>query len=453
MNSFFEHRQYHRSRYTIITDIVGSCFALYNTKTGNRVIVDLRYHPELGILREQRQVDCDMIGEEALHALVMGGFFVEPATDELGELRSKRLEALSDDYGLRLAVLPTLACNFACPYCFQESVDGPTMTAETEESLIQFARRNLVGRSRGPLVVMWFGGEPLLELAQVRRLSVRFRMLAQEVGVPLEFSMVTNGYCLDLLTAELLDELQLKSIQVTLDGPRGVHDERRPLRIGGPTYDVILDNIVLISQFYHSIIVRINVDRSNYRAVPSLFIELGNRGILDRCWYDLGCVDAATGACRANSCQVLQSDDWAHVESYLYTEMARLGVLHRAINRYPRPWSLTCSAQLPNAYVVDPSGNVFKCLNDVSLEDRAVYNINANSVLNTSREVDLRIVSPFGSRRCESCQYLPVCNRGCPSANIDSRSNISHCTPLRYSLVDRLTSDIELYLCVATQNK
>ncbi len=57
-----------------------------------------------------------------------------------------------------------------------------------------------------------------------------------EKGLSVESSLITNG---TLLTEGIFNELMrynLQSIQVTIDGPPEIHNKRRPMKGGGPSF-------------------------------------------------------------------------------------------------------------------------------------------------------------------------------------------------------------------------
>ncbi len=255
--------------------------------------------------------------------------------------------------------------------------------------------------------------------------------------------MVTNGFYLNLLTPNIITELNLSFIQVTIDGPKDNHDSRRPLGNGSGTFDKIIENISIVSRYYNSITIRINVDRSNYLQVPSLLSDLKERGILNRCLYYTTPVHSDKGTCSADSCMTLQPKEWAQIDNYLYQQANKLGIVHRMYNRYPNPCAVRCSAQLRNIFVVDPEGNLYKCVTDASIKERSIYNINHKKGLNFFRAKKLRESTPFGKEECEDCQYLPLCNGGCPSVNIDWKTPGDICIDLKYSMKERLNDYVK----------
>jgi uncharacterized protein len=154
------------------------------------------------------------------------------------------LEAVNlADPGVTAAVFLGLACNFACPYCYEKPLGrAGAMEEATAERLCDF----LLGRLRPGkklLTVDFYGGEPLLYLPLLRRITRALQAGAAARGARFRFTLVTNG---SLLTRQVVEELRplgLASAKVTLDGPPPVHDRSRPLRSGRGSFGAILRNL------------------------------------------------------------------------------------------------------------------------------------------------------------------------------------------------------------------
>ncbi|MGW4210293.1 radical SAM protein [Lentzea sp. NPDC004789] len=92
--------------------------------------------------------------------------------------------------------------------------------------------------------VNWFGGEPLLAREQVFSIARTLRARAAARGVEYRSQLTTNG---PLFTRQLIEDLVCEAgvtrIDVTVDGPRRVHDASRRMKNGTSTYYRILDSV------------------------------------------------------------------------------------------------------------------------------------------------------------------------------------------------------------------
>ena len=92
------------------------------------------------------------------------------------------------------------------------------------------------------IVLMFFGGEPLLNLPVMYYLAERTSRDAAARCADV-VTMITNGL---LLTPEIVDRLVpygLNGVKITLDGDSDTHNRMRPLRGGQGTFDRIVENV------------------------------------------------------------------------------------------------------------------------------------------------------------------------------------------------------------------
>jgi sulfatase maturation enzyme AslB (radical SAM superfamily) len=111
-----------------------------------------------------------------------------------------------------LEVVLTASCNLRCTYCYQNAKQGRRMEWDTLR-----AGLDVVLRSAPPDVkVLFYGGEPLLELPLVRR-AVAYVTEARPAGKRVQYVMSTNGMLLDEEAAAFLAEHRFET-QVSFDG-------------------------------------------------------------------------------------------------------------------------------------------------------------------------------------------------------------------------------------------
>ena len=68
----------------------------------------------------------------------------------------------------------------------------------------------------------------------------------------------------------------MRYIQVTIDGVKEKHNARRTTRERADTYSVILHNINSALSMNFEIVIRINVDKSNYATLLELINDICN---------------------------------------------------------------------------------------------------------------------------------------------------------------------------------
>jgi uncharacterized protein len=111
--------------------------------------------------------------------LLRGGFFVDDGMNETDYVRVVDIQSrFVHGKKLALTIAVTGECNFKCAYCYEQIENPQSMSRETENKIIDYVGRRL--ERDGDLSVTWYGGEPLLALGTIGRLSEAFIRLAEK---------------------------------------------------------------------------------------------------------------------------------------------------------------------------------------------------------------------------------------------------------------------------------
>jgi uncharacterized protein len=253
---------------------------MMNTLTDAQIIVPPEVVSLLDSIEGRTQAGQDLARtfddeeREALATLTELGFVVDSRDADRRALDAYFDTIRHDRSQLRLTVLTTLQCNFACGYCFQgdhgdHNRHAHKMSLETAAEVVAHAERQLDTVRPERLSLMFFGGEPLLNLPVVYYLAEHVHAAATSRGVPLTISMVTNGL---LLTPEVVDRLLpygFTGAKITLDGDKAAHDRKRPLRGGQGTFDRIIANVRAVAGKC-AISIGGNFDADNADSYPAL---------------------------------------------------------------------------------------------------------------------------------------------------------------------------------------
>lgn len=153
----------------------------------------------------------------------------------------------------------TSSCNLRCVYCWNDhgkysnrrflekqtgklssNIKDEHMPVETALKAVDI----LVG-ARGKdndLVVDFYGGEPLLNIKTLMATVDYCRKNQSKWGVTFHFLLATNG---TFLTPDVAEALVGKGVQVavSIDGPKAVHDNNRPLINRNGSFDIIAGNL------------------------------------------------------------------------------------------------------------------------------------------------------------------------------------------------------------------
>lgn len=90
--------------------------ALFNTKSQALLMLNSEYKNKyIQICNDERPYPEDLAKE-----LISGGMLVDAELNEYESLQVNSRIARYSNRSLQLTIAPTLACNFACPYCFEK---------------------------------------------------------------------------------------------------------------------------------------------------------------------------------------------------------------------------------------------------------------------------------------------------------------------------------------------
>ena len=64
----------------------------------------------------------------------------------------------------------------------------------------------------------WYGGEPLLAISPIERLTKKFKKICKRFNIEYSASIITNGYLLTEDVCNKLLDLDITDAQITLDG-------------------------------------------------------------------------------------------------------------------------------------------------------------------------------------------------------------------------------------------
>lgn len=265
-------------------------------------------------------------------------------------------EALDPGF-LKLILLPTERCNFRCVYCYEDFSKG-----QMPRPVIDGVKALLDHRGSGlrKLEISWFGGEPLLAKSVIYELSTHAAALHTRFpGITYSANMTTNGYLLDLSTAEALVSLGVTWYQISLDGPKEVHDRTRVKANGSGSFEQIWSNLLALRDSSLPLFVQLRIHFSPdtvhlldplIGAINREFADDSRFSVYFKSVERLG--GAGDGATRLFSERLLEQ-----AKRYLDAKLANpaQAVSLTAAGPY------ICYASKPNSLVVRSNGEIAKC--------------------------------------------------------------------------------------------
>lgn len=407
------------SKYNFFFDFkeIGEKKLAYNALTNSLALVDLDHFKKYDDFINS---NTPILDDKFIEDLKSGGFLIQ---DDLDELKLLRLQLFQSRYnpsflGLTLAV--TEDCNFRCVYCYEKnSIRSAKMTSEVQEGIIRFIEEQ--AEKLSVLSITWYGGEPLLALDVIRNLSEQINNICNDKNITYYSFLVTNGYLLNRSIAmELKEELHIQGLQITLDGPELIHNQRRPLLGGQETFNKILENLKENIDILPPVSIRINTDKENKDKVNEVFQILKNNELADKVDIYLGYVEALNDGYVTCKCMTPEGFSKAYYE---FMKANNLDIKQL----YPKRFTNYCGADAINAYVVGADGRIYKCWNDIGMEDKCIGEIPLSGIeKNIELYMNYLLYDPTQDNRCIECKLLPVCMGGCPNRRLLSMENCSH---------------------------
>ena len=236
----------------------------------------------LNILEKIKTVSiANTFSSEMEQKLLKRGYITEKTQDEEYAYVARIAKALQQRDKIlykTFTLAVTYNCNFRCSYCFENrsikdsshSITFNNNYVDKVYNAIDTIEPN--NRLRSNIITL-FGGEPLL--AENRDIVEYIVMKGHERGF--KFSAITNGYELEYFL-DLLVPQYINSLQITVDGIKDSHNEKRQHYQNKNTFDKIVSNISQILPLGCDITVRVNVDSKNildYKKLESYFTSLG----------------------------------------------------------------------------------------------------------------------------------------------------------------------------------
>jgi uncharacterized protein len=422
------------SRFNVAVDLPGGRKAVLNTFTGALVTVagatwrrNLAPGADPGAGRQARSPARDL--------LFSRGLLVPRDVDELDLLRIRTQAARYDEARLGVTLAPTLACNLACRYCFEGGVTpgrAASLTRAMEETIVQHIAQ--AARGKKHLDLCWFGGEPLLTTKAIARISARLIPACDRAGVAYTASLVTNGVLLTPETIAALARCRVRFMQVTVDIPAA---EKRD-RLGRPTLDRVLDNLVLASRTLPAYL-RINVGRDDEGEFDRLSDGLRRRRLHERL-QSLYYAYVFGPECGALGCRPAAADYPAHVRTVV-RERRKALALGLPVNVTCQPESLGCVATARAHQVIGPDGRLYKCPEDLGLPERAYGSIAAGAAARLANWTPWLTYDWLSDARCARCPALASCGGGCPHRRLFQPlqfDQIRYCEGYLQDLEDRI---------------
>lgn len=412
---------------------------IYSTKNSKLIKV----HSLLAQYLQEQSID--KIPDSVKEYFFQNGFLVDDKENELYNIILENKKRDKNSKTLFEVIQPSAWCQLGCHYCGQIH-EKKAMNGDVINSISERIYQKIKANNYNSLSIGWFGGEPLTGLTVMRKINTHIR---KNCDIEVKNSkIVTNGLSLKLnIFKELVEDFNINTFEITLDGLGKYHDKNRPLKnTDKSSFLIIYDNILQIfnSEYFdkkkHKIIIRCNVNKYNYHQAEELINRFYNDGIHNKIssLYFVSIYSWAKNDAHNDS---LTKEEFAYYKIKWDILKAKLGYnMNASLSRKYN----TCIATNSHSDVYDTYGNVYNCT-EVSLAN--VYentkyklgNFSEGNISNTRHLSDwYEKILENQHYQCHSCKLFPICGGACPKSWEEKQPP---CPPYR----NNIRSQIQLF--------
>ncbi len=370
---------------------------------------------------EVRSLDnLDNCDDEALLAgLIAEQFILDDPEVEAEYLRYQHNRYANNNHLFELTISPSQQCNFDCVYCYvlkRESV----MTEATQDNIMRFIAYNYEQAPFKKLRINWYGGEPLLCIEVIERLSAQIINFCEENGIIHLGHILSNGSLADEdMSKRIAKKCGITSVMITLSGKHDDHDYQRCEKSGAKCYERIIENVDHMLD--EGIIVHTNYVANKNNQASSL------ESVSDLC-KKKGVVTRYTSTGRFDKEHIYLKDEKnTELEPFSDQESAefyreflkRQNLSSKEYAEVLQPKRLFCAAWVTRSFFIDDLGNVSACMIDMDYpEERMLFNINDwdpdnHLSFKHDRLVMFANLNPLDNEDCRKCKIYPICRGGC----------------------------------------
>lgn len=419
------------SDHNIVTKIKDTDnYILLNVLSGNADILDKDKAAEL--LASGSFTDVEEYREK--------GYLVDEK-DEKSRFNMQYLDFIDtrDTDEAQIFFVPWYACNFNCSYCYQESYTNEPKSLDrgVVDAFFTYITETL---EREKKYITLFGGEPLLGSPAAME-SIEY-ILVKAKSLDIDVAIVTNGY---LVTEyiEILKRGRIREVQITLDGTREIHDNRRRLKNDEPTFDMIVAGVDACLDAGLPVNLRVVVDKKNFGNLEDLAALAIEKG-----WTANSLFKTQLGRnYNLHTCQTAGDDLFTRLELYeelyglirKYPDFLQFNKPAFSIVKYlqeygelPKPLFDSCPA-CKTEWAFDYTGKIYPCTATVGKAGEAVGSFypgvsHDEDAIEAWQDRDVTVIS-----ECRDCNLRLACGGGCGSVAKNETGSVNgpDCRPIK----------------------
>ncbi|MBE0447229.1 MAG: 4Fe-4S cluster-binding domain-containing protein [Actinobacteria bacterium] len=408
---------------------------MINTLTGAMDIITSQiYHS----LLEYNPSGYIQIDEVTLNRLKKRGYLIDKASEV------KLLQTIDAMYAkaekrLSFVICPTYSCNLRCTYCFEGGLTHDNRLYMDSKDVVRvFAAidklRQVYNKRKSSVDL--FGGEPMLP----RNKGFVSELLREARGRSLPVSIVTNGIHIEQFTGLLSAyKDQIKLVQITLDGPKDVHDKRRKFANNKGTFGKVCSSISTLLELQIKVVVRVNVDLQNVDSIDQLFNHMVTSGWVGNPYFTCDLSPVQDHALKGTYKFILPEDmlierifeslkripDSSNVLQLNMFRTLRHIKSVLSNSRSVQPLLYYCEANNLENMVFGPDGYIYACTECMGNEELAIGKFRPRLKMHDEAVKMWDGRSILTVNKCRECDIALLCGGGCAYSALTVNGDIN----------------------------
>ena len=424
-------------------------YLLYNPITNFVVKVD---EEALNLLN--RKQGCTLEEKEVINTLKRHKFLVPENYNELREIES--LEEFRKQREIRtkfsfFEFVITWKCNLNCKYCFQRPIKGvkkESLDLKKVKRIFEF----IDGYSTSKKEISLTGGEPLL----LENIKIISKILKGSKKRNIKIHITTNGTTLKEYSDLLLEYKKNIIIRVTVDGPKDIHNARRPFLNGKGSFDKIVESINLfLKKGFKKLHIITKFDSENIDYMGDTVKMFKKFGWLGKIRISFGVisnmgVNEEKNLFKKREKVTLKMLNFFKKNPYLVDfiefddESGSINIVKDLFfsGKLPEIKYFKCNAfRIQNSISFTPDGKIYPC-SLLGMYDMYPIGNYINPDLNIDAIYQLKKRNILNLKKCHECKFLLICGGGCPFRDsIKGNIDIYNTTCLQKNLLENQISE------------
>jgi uncharacterized protein len=304
----------------------------------------------------------------------------------------------------------TNACNMRCSYCYV-SKSTEHMADDVGKRAVDAVFRSAISSDYQQVHLKYAGGEALLRLSQVLALHDYALQQAEQRGLHLSATLLSNGAA---LTPRAIQQLKQRDISVTisLDGIGEDHDKQRPFLNGMGSFRLVDRAITRLLAQDLVPYINVTVSQRNLAGLPNLVAYLLEHDLpFSFSYYRENDCSATLSDLQFSEEQMISGMKAAftYIEQHLTPRRVYSSLIDKA--SLTTPHHQTCGVGR-NYLVIDQHGGVARCQTEIM---QTITTIDAEDPLQEIRmqQAGAQVLDVDEKEGCHNCNWRYWCAGGC----------------------------------------